>query len=78
MLSVGSKHGGSGGGEGADAGEGAGEHGGDSERVRNSGNRSNRDVTRSRRSIRLSSSDAGLWVAAAASASLPVEEIRCK
>ena len=52
---------------------GAGEPGGVVVCVRNSGKRSNREVTRSSRSIRLSSSEAGLWAAAAASASLPVK-----
>lgn len=65
-----------GGGEGAETGVGAGEGGcEDDRRPRCSGRRSRRDVTRSNRSIRASSSAAGLWVVAAGSTSLPAGEI---
>lgn len=69
MLSVSSNWGGAGGGVGAETGDGAGERGGVTDRARSNGSDSNREVTLSRRSIKASNSEAGLWVTR--SASLP-------
>lgn len=69
MLSVSSKTSSSGGGK--EAGIGAGERGGVRERSRNTGSFSSRDVTRSSRSIRASSSAAGHWAPIGPSASVP-------
>lgn len=74
MLSVALNCGGSGGGVGTDASDGAGERGGVGVRARNSGRRSNREVTRSKRSSNASNSDAGLWVNADGSTSLPADK----